>query len=1111
MGKGSTFSKASFASAADRTDINIDDPDFWKKWAKRAEIDTEQLMNNGTVELVLSEPRRRTQIKRYGQDEGVMDVSDLESTSNSDEENGGVPSTRSKVAGRSKDRSRRSLRRSRRGNYDEDFAPDDGEVDYGSWSKNECFKIEKGLLTFGWGRWREIMAHGQFRKGWRESDIEDCARMMVVYCLQNFRGDEKIKSFVWDLIVPAENGQAPVERNHSGLATPIARGRKGKKVKGKDSKGSMSAMFEGADWTRDEKYDPEQLLDSGYRRHVTRHANKVLLRIRMLYYIKQEIIRECEIQVNAGVTSAMLPIQTPFCDQPPTPWWDSQADISLLVGSYKHGYERYAVMRLDPSLSFLARCGPPDKQELLSEMASLEATGEELDKAADEEEDIDDDSSSTTQGPTPSAGQVVQAVPIVSAPGDKLPFPPVSELNTRLRRLITAYQRNFKKEEMKMAQKAKRMERREKIETIVREREKQKIEMQQRRWTRREEADFFRTISNFGVEYNKKMGRYDWTRFRAISRLERKYDETLTEYLRAFCAMCKKACGRKLTEEEEVAQAMVEPISEERARRCLERLELLCKIREEVLSHSQLEERIKLCQPSVDMPDWWVCGKHDRDLLMGAAKHGLGRTDFYYVHDPDLAYREILRRHYSSEPLIYPQEKKERDKIEDAMKAVDAKLEVSSDSEAEVDPATKKKETSKERLSIKDKVLNSNEEEEEEDEEEEEMQVDVKDPEDLKDPKDLHDSKIAKNTKDAKDAKDAKDIKDSKNPQVSKDSKDSKDSDELEVDKESTEEDNAKENEKEAKNFTADDDKSETETEVVVDAEKATSSTQIAESAEKTPKKNKDVTEDETSTSKTKETSSIQVASEESQNQKQVVDTETVKDQDESTPDKSEEKKDKEDEDDEEKSAEEGDAEETEDVGADASTAAPKEKVAAVEEQVKAAEEDSKSTKENEEKEDCQSMEVDDTDKQTPNDVKSVEGDEKSTKEVKNSIEDDDEDQNSTVEDKKEKNSIEDDPSEKQVTEQVEKIKEVEVAEKTNEVDEAEKTKEVEEVEKTKEVDKAEKTKEVDEIKEEVEESDKMDVDEDVVKKDVVKKDVVKKDVVKKDAVKKEVKKETME
>lgn len=97
--------------------------------------------------------------------------------------------------------------------------------------------------------------------------------------------------------MPTENGQVSVDRNHSGLATPIARGRKGKKVKGKDAKGSMGTLFEGADWTRDEKYDPEQFLDSGYRRHVTRHANKVLLRIRMLYYIKQEIIRDCEIQV----------------------------------------------------------------------------------------------------------------------------------------------------------------------------------------------------------------------------------------------------------------------------------------------------------------------------------------------------------------------------------------------------------------------------------------------------------------------------------------------------------------------------------------------------------------------------------------------------------------------------------------------------------------------------------------------------------------------------------------------------------------------------------------------------------------------------------------------
>jgi len=53
-----------------------------------------------------------------------------------------------------------------------------------------------------------------------------------------------------------------------------------------------------------------------------------------------------------------LPIDPPVCDQTPTSWWDTDADRSLLVGTYKHGYEAYNVMRNDPTLSFLARVGP---------------------------------------------------------------------------------------------------------------------------------------------------------------------------------------------------------------------------------------------------------------------------------------------------------------------------------------------------------------------------------------------------------------------------------------------------------------------------------------------------------------------------------------------------------------------------------------------------------------------------------------------------------------------------------------------------------------------------------------------------------------------------------
>lgn len=36
--KGSTFSKASFACSGIRSDIDIDDPEFWQKWAKKADI-----------------------------------------------------------------------------------------------------------------------------------------------------------------------------------------------------------------------------------------------------------------------------------------------------------------------------------------------------------------------------------------------------------------------------------------------------------------------------------------------------------------------------------------------------------------------------------------------------------------------------------------------------------------------------------------------------------------------------------------------------------------------------------------------------------------------------------------------------------------------------------------------------------------------------------------------------------------------------------------------------------------------------------------------------------------------------------------------------------------
>ena len=53
-----------------------------------------------------------------------------------------------------------------------------------------------------WGRWTEILQTNDFRDGWKESDIEDLARVIVLHCLRLSTGDEKTRLFAWDVVHP---------------------------------------------------------------------------------------------------------------------------------------------------------------------------------------------------------------------------------------------------------------------------------------------------------------------------------------------------------------------------------------------------------------------------------------------------------------------------------------------------------------------------------------------------------------------------------------------------------------------------------------------------------------------------------------------------------------------------------------------------------------------------------------------------------------------------------------------------------------------------------------------------------------------------------------------
>lgn len=39
----------------------------------------------------------------------------------------------------------------------------------------------KPFISCRWGRWTEILEQGAFKRGWKESDVEDCSRVIVSF------------------------------------------------------------------------------------------------------------------------------------------------------------------------------------------------------------------------------------------------------------------------------------------------------------------------------------------------------------------------------------------------------------------------------------------------------------------------------------------------------------------------------------------------------------------------------------------------------------------------------------------------------------------------------------------------------------------------------------------------------------------------------------------------------------------------------------------------------------------------------------------------------------------------------------------------------------------
>ncbi|KAL3998658.1 SNF2 N-terminal domain family protein [Acanthocheilonema viteae] len=308
--KGSTFAKASFNSSTNREDIDIDDPNFWSKWAKKANIDTE--MSQTDKQLIVLEPRNRK--KRF--EENVY------KSEGGDDTEGEESDDSSKARKRGDRKGDRKKRRE-----DEEYRPDEL-----AFNKSEYFKIEKVLGQFGWGRWKVMREASDLKDSVTEIDIEHISRTLLLHCIREYRGDEKIREFVWRLIIPK-----------GGLVT-------GKNTEKMKNTGLTSVFHEG--WAALPEYNPPAFaVDSSFQRHVHRHSNKLLIRMHQLHILNTEIIGSKSEAVMNNAKAKDIDLSVDMNDAF-VAGWDAECDKSFLIGAHKHGLENIDAMRIDPALCF---------------------------------------------------------------------------------------------------------------------------------------------------------------------------------------------------------------------------------------------------------------------------------------------------------------------------------------------------------------------------------------------------------------------------------------------------------------------------------------------------------------------------------------------------------------------------------------------------------------------------------------------------------------------------------------------------------------------------------------------------------------------------------------
>ncbi|KAJ3378317.1 choline dehydrogenase 7, partial [Entophlyctis sp. JEL0112] len=604
--KSSIFSKATFASSEETVDIN--DPEFWDKVAKRAELNVVDPADNAP-ELIVDTVRARKQVQRFG-DQFIEDV-DVEEDTNFDP-----------TDGQQKRKDPTAVR---------------------LWSQADRLRLERCLMTFGYARWDRFL---EICRGRSVNDLKACAQCMIQFSLACNVVEPDVVADVKACL--ALDGIPDIET--ADLSVPYNGATK------KQIAEYRSAFLD----------SPKENHD-----YLSRKAKNLLLRLQMLHNIREKIkpTQETKMPVILGAPVTAwwgenedrdLLIGTLLHGY--GKYAQIASDPSLVFAS------RLAAMAIDnpmPSLTAptaseagSTTADASSDQKLLSveefesngappraSTPNLAGEGSRVDvEMGGEDGDVDESNKATA-----------------TVRLDLLPS--ASDLGLRIRKIIAAFLRDqatAAREEQKRLLHEERAKARQ-------EKEEERNKLKERELTKRDrlgkfalisivllilcDLEFYRTLSSYGVETNKTpTGTRDWTRFKEISQLK-KAPEVLEEYFGKLMALCREVVS-PTPGKAPLTAAEMDFITVDKAKKLVKRVEWMTKLREDILDSPHLDSSLLALRTigKAGLPEWWYT-EHDKAYLIGIAKWGLNRGDLY-VEDDTLPFKAIFEHYLRTTPAV---------------------------------------------------------------------------------------------------------------------------------------------------------------------------------------------------------------------------------------------------------------------------------------------------------------------------------------------------------------------------------------------------------------------------------------------------------------------------